>query len=130
MYIDSQLTFNVDQPITVSAPSTNVIDMGLGDSGRSEDLAIFCRVSQVFNNLTSLGIKLQTATDAAFTTPVDLPVQTTDLLASLTANSEHFKVEIPQGAQRYLRMYYTVNGTAPTTGMICAYIISERQANN
>lgn len=128
MYLDKQQMFSEDQAVTASAVSTNVLDLGSADAGRSE-LGIYARVTEAFNNLTSLGIKAQTATDAAFTTPVDLPIQETDLLAALTLNKEVFKAEIPHGCLRYLRLYYTVTGTAPTTGKITAGLILDRQAN-
>ncbi|MGE4416815.1 MAG: Bbp16 family capsid cement protein [Marinobacterium sp.] len=128
MYMDKQQMFSEDQAVTASAASTNVIDLGSADAGRSS-MEVFARVSEAFNNLTSLGVKLQTATDAAFTTPVDLPAQETDLLAALTLNKEIFKAKLPQGCLRYVRLYFTVTGTAPTTGKITAGIILDRQAN-
>jgi len=128
MYMDKQQMFSEDQAVTASAASTNVIDLGSADAGRSS-LEVFARVSEAFNNLTSLGVKLQTATDATFTTPVDLPAQETDLLAALTLNKEILKAKMPQGCLRYVRLYFTVTGTAPTTGKITAGIILDRQAN-
>jgi hypothetical protein len=128
MYMDKQQMFSENQAVTASAASTNVIDLGSADAGRSS-MEVFARVSEAFNNLTSLGVKLQTATDADFTTPVDLPAQETDLLAALTLNKEIFKAKLPQGCLRYVRLYFTVTGTAPTTGKITAGIILDRQAN-
>jgi len=128
MYLDKQQMFSEDQAVTASAASTNVLDLGSADAGRS-GLEIFARVSEAFNNLTSLGVKLQTATDAAFTTPVDIPAQETDLLAALTLNKEIIKSKLPQGCLRYVRLYFTVTGTAPTTGKITAGLILDRQAN-
>lgn len=129
MFLDKQMMFSEDQgPITATAASTNVLDMGLGDAGKTE-MGLYLRITEAFNNLTSLGIKLQTATDAAFTTPVDLPAQVTPLLAALTLNSEHLKIDVPVGCLRYLRLYYTVTGTAPSTGKITAGIILDRQTN-
>ena len=130
MYLDKQLLFeNSDSAITASRASTNVLDLGSADLGRS-DMEVYVRVSEAFNNLTSLGVKLQTATDAAFTTPIDLPVQETDLLAALTLNAELLKAEVPQGCKQYLRLYFTVTGTAPTTGKVEAGLILDRQANS
>lgn len=131
MFLDKQNMFeDSDSAVTASRASTNVIDTGPapGDPGKS-DMKIFCRVSEAFNNATSLGVKLQTATDAAFSSPVDLPAQETVLLANLTANKELFRVGLPAGCQRYLRLYFTVTGTAPTTGKIQAGLILDRQTN-
>jgi hypothetical protein len=131
MFLDKLLMFDEsDSVITASRASFNVIDTGAADLGKTEEMDVFVVVTQAFNNLTSLGIKLQTATDAAFTTPVDLPVSATPLLAALTLNSEQLRVTVPKGCLRYLRLYYTVTGTAPTTGTIRAGLIADRQTNS
>jgi len=128
MYMDANQMLSVDQAVAANAASANVIDLGAPDAGKSK-IGIFCRVSEAFNNLTSLGVKLQTATDSAFTTPVDLPVQETPLLADLTLNSLHLQTDLPVGCRRYIRLYYTVIGAAPTTGKITAGLILDRQTN-
>jgi len=130
MYLDKLLMFNEsDAAITATTASTNVIDLGAADLGKSEEMDIFVQVTEAFNNLTSLGIKAQTATDAAFSTPIDLPVQATPLLAALTLNSVQLQVSVPKGVLRFMRLYYTVTGTAPTTGKIRAGLITNRQTN-
>ena len=129
MILDKQSMFSEDQAITASAASTNVLDLGGPDSGRA-DLEIFLKVSEAFNNLTSLTIKAQTDSAEGFGTVEDLPVSQTILLAALTLNSEHFKVKVPQGCKRYMRLYYTVTGTSPSTGKITAGLVLDRQANN
>lgn len=128
MILDKQNMFSEGQAVTASAASTNVIDLGGPDSGRS-DLEIFCKVSEAFNNLTSLGVKAQTDSAENFSTAEDLPVAQTLPLASLTLNAEVFKVKLPHGCKRYVRLYYTVTGTAPTTGKITAGLVLDRQAN-
>lgn len=121
----------VKQAITATAASTNVIDLGAGDAGKSQHgapiLLVTCR--DAFTNLTSLGIKLQTADDAAFTTPVDLPISQTVLLAGLTKDTEILKQILPIGCKRYVRLYFTVTGTAPDAGSIEAFLIWDTQAS-
>lgn len=132
MYLDKQLMFDESAAaITASGASTNVLDLGSADVGKSEEIDIFARTTEAFNNLTSLGIKLQTATDAAFTSPVDLPAQETITLASggLAINKEVLRAQLPKGCLRYVRLYYTVTGTAPSTGKITAGLILNRQTN-
>jgi len=132
MYFDKQLMFDESAAaITATGASANVIDLGSADAGKSEDLDIFARTTEAFNNLTSLGVKLQTATDAAFTTPEDLPAQETITLASggLAINKAVLRTSLPKGCLRYVRLYYTVSGTAPTTGKITAGLILTRQTN-
>jgi len=132
MILDKQLMFEESAAaITASRASTNVLDLGSADAGKTEGLEIFARTTEAFNNLTSLGIKLQTATDAAFSSPVDLPAQETITLASggLAINKEVLRTPLPKGCLRYVRLYYTVTGTAPTTGKITGGLILNRQTN-
>lgn len=130
MYLDKMLLFeDSDSAITASRASTNVIDLGAADLGKSDPMEVFVRVSEAFNNLTSLAIKAQTDDAVGFGTAVDLPIQETILLAGLTLNKEVFKVRLPVGVKRYARLYFTVAGTAPTTGKLQAGLILDRQTN-
>lgn len=132
MYLDKQLMFEESaSAITATRASTNVLDLGSSDAGKSEGMDIFAKTTEAFNNLTSLGVKLQNASDEAFTTPVDLPAQETITLASggLAINKEVLRTSLPKGCLRYVRLYYTVTGTAPTTGKITAGLILNRQTN-
>jgi len=118
------------QAVTANGPSTNVLNMGLGDIGKSQRGApyLHVRCGNAFNSLTSLNIKLQTASDAAFTTPVDLPINVTILLAALLANTDLIRAMLPIGCLQFLRLYFTVAGTAPTQGTIEAYLVFDEQA--
>lgn len=128
MYLDKKLMFSEAQALTdTDSASTNILDLGLGDAGRSE-LGVYVRVNTAFADGTSVLIKLQTATDEAFTTPIDLPLQQTVLTAALTANAEVLKGKVPHGCKRYLRLYYDVTGTF-SAGKFDAGLIIDRQAN-
>ena len=130
MYLDKMLLFeDSDSVINASRASTNVIDLGTADLGKSDPLEIYVRVSEAFNNLTSLTIKAQTDDAAGFGAAVDLPVAETVLQAGLALNKEVFKVRLPLGVKRYMRLYYTVAGTAPTTGRLQAGLALDRQTN-
>jgi hypothetical protein len=135
MIIDNELVFSDSQAITASAASTNIIDlgaMGQGDLGNSRSLEILVQTTQAFNNLTSLGIKLQTCASEDFssTTVYDLPLQETVTLASgnLAINKEILRGKIPHGCLRYVRLYYTVAGSSPSTGKVFATMVYDRQA--
>jgi len=132
MYIDKQNTMSSAQAITASAASTSVIDLGLGDIGKSQDQApwLLVRTVAAFNTLTSLNIKLQTSVDAAFTSPIDLPINLEVVLASLTANTEQIKARLPIGCKQYIRMYYTVTGSNPTLGTIDALLLEDVQSSH
>lgn len=145
MIVDNTLVFSDSQAITATAASTNIIDLtasgtpagrnaiplirdiGMGES----DVQVAVEVTQTFNNLTSLKIAIEVATDAAFTTPVEVASKTY-LAAVLVSGAQlPFPAEIPEGANlRYLRLNYTVVGTAPTTGKLFAGVVAGRPSNN
>lgn len=60
---------------------------------------------------TSVVVKLQTASDEAFSSPVDLFTSGAIELAALTEDTEHVKVRIPLGCDKYLRLKYEVTGS-------------------
>ena len=142
MILDNTLVLSDAQAITATAASTNVIDIGATgtpwgsanavkrDIGIGTEIPIMLTVIQTFNNLTSLQVSLQIATDAAFTTPVTVATGPAILLANLTAGTPiSFPAELPTGVNlEFVRLLYTVVGTAPTTGKITAAIVAGRQA--
>jgi hypothetical protein len=143
MIFDNNLLFSSNQAITASTASTNTIDLGatgtpygftnplIRDIGRGDgSIELSVTVTQTFNNLTSLQVSVQTSNDLATWATVETkdPV----LLVTLVAGHQ-FRVpsEFVEGLnQRYVRLYYTVNGTAPTTGAINAGVVASRQTNN
>ncbi len=60
---------------------------------------------------TSVVVKLQTASDEAFSSPVDLFTSGAIELAALTEDTEHVKVRMPLGCDKYLRLKYEVTGS-------------------
>lgn len=143
MITDATTLFSDNQAITATAASTNVIDLGATgtpsgssvalsrDIGKSAEIPLLLEVTEAFNNLTSLAVAVQVATDAAFTTPVEVATRTY-LLAELTLGKRlGFPAEFPEGTNlRYVRMRYTVTGTAPTTGKIWAGVVASRQTSD
>ena len=139
MIFDKTLLFSASQAITADAASTNIIDLMatgtayghaaalLRDLGIGNKVPLLAQVVQAFNNLTSLEIQLQVATDAAFTSPVIVSRQTL-ALAALGVGAQ-FNIDfIPRGANlRYMRLYYDITGTAPTLGQITAGIVAAIQ---
>ena len=142
MIFDASLLLSDQQAITASAPSTNIIDLGatgtvygasaalVRDVGKGEDVPITIQVTETFNNLTSLDIILQTDDNTGFSSPRDV-IKHTLLLADLKAGRPSVIVELPPGvAERYMRVYYTVTGTAPSTGKVTAGIIASYPQSN
>jgi len=143
MILDANNIWSDQQAITATAASTNVLDLGAAgtpfgspvaltpDIGKEFDIPIAIICQQAFNNLTSLTVAFQTATDAAFTTPVEVATRTY-LAAELAAvGLLNFPARVPQGTNlRFTRLLYTVTGTAPTTGKVFAGIVAARQTND
>lgn len=142
MIFDASLLLSDQQAITASAASTNVIDLGATgtpynsgvaltrDIGRGEEVELSVSVVQSFNNLTSLTVAVQTSPDnATWTTRYQGEAVA---LASLVAGYQFkFPCCFDEGADtRYVRLYYTVAGTAPSTGKITAGPVASRQTNN
>ena len=143
MITDATTLFSDSQAVTATASSTNIIDLGATgtpagssvalsrDIGKSSDIPLLLEVTEAFNNLTSLAVAIQVATDAAFTTPVEVATRTY-LLAELGLGKRlSFPAEFPEGSNlRYIRLRYTVTGTAPTTGKLWAGVVASRQTSD
>lgn len=126
MIFDRQTLLSDAQVITATGPSTNVINLGpikqglTRDIGKGEPIPFLMQVVENFNNLTSLTVTIQTDDNEAFSTPKAV-IATTLPLADLRAGKIIPPSHIPRGTDElYLRLLYTVTGTAPTTGRITA----------
>ncbi len=137
MIFDAQNLLSNAQAIVATAPSTNVIDLGPIATGLSRDVgkgkatSLRLQVVQAFNNLTSLQFDLQVADDAAFTQNVTT-VWTSGAvpLAQLVAGYVSILEDLPRRTnRRFMRLNYTVVGTAPTTGQVTAGITLGNQSN-
>jgi hypothetical protein len=141
MIISNQDILSDGQAITATVASTNVIDIGAAgtpfgapaavgrDLGNIPDLIdVDCRVTQAFNNLTSLKVALEGSDDNATFTEV---ASRTYLLAEINSTRRlEFPSNLIRGVnKRYLRLNYTVTGTAPTTGKVFAAIVPGAQSN-
>lgn len=141
MIFDNTLLFSDGQAVTADAASTNVIDLGatgttwagqaLGrDIGKGNRVPLSITVAEAFNNLTNVAIILQSDDNSGFSSAKTVVSQTV-VLADLTLGKQiDFPDYIPQGTnERYLRLYYDITGTAPTTGKFTAGVVAARQTN-
>lgn len=126
MITDAFLTFGTAQAVTGDAASTDYIDSLTSGLGDGERLRFVVNTTTAFNTLTSMNIKLQSDDNSAFSSPSD-DVVVNVLLAGLTANTKVVDVAVPRGLQRYIRAYYDVVGTDPTTGKLTAGIVVDSQ---
>lgn len=144
MIIDNTLVFSDSQALTADAASTNIIDLKAAgksygaaaalyrDVGLGARIPLAIRVTEAFNNLTSMTIALQMDDNAAFGSPTTLWTTGAIALASLTLGAELPlpDVYLPEGiTEEYIRLYYDITGTAPSTGKIFAGIVMARQTN-
>jgi hypothetical protein len=137
MILDRQTLFSDRQLVTATAGSVDQIDLsprGAGivrDIGVGSNIPLFIQVVENFNNLTSLTVSLQVDEDSAFGSPKTVAVTPAIPLAQLVAGYKFNMDYVPRGTdERYMRLLYTVAGTAPTTGRITAGVsLSEGQTN-
>jgi hypothetical protein len=143
MIIDNTLVFSDSQAITATARSTNIVDIGAAgtpvgatnavrrDIGIATEIPLTIRVTEAFNNLTSLTFQLEVDDDPAFGSPRIVAVGPAVLLASLTLGAKiQFPAELPEGTnERFIGLRYTVAGTAPSLGKIFAAISAGDQTN-
>ena len=129
MLLDQQALFSAAQAITATAASTNVIDTGSNkDVGKYGDIPLLIQVVEGFNNLTSLTVTVPTDDNSAFSSAADV-LSMTIPLASLVLGYKSPVITLPMKMERYIRLNYTVTGTAPTTGKVTAGITGGVQTN-
>lgn len=141
MYLDLGSLLSDSQAITATAASTNIIDLGavgktaynsvqlkrsVGSSS-SERVPFVIKVDASFNNLTSLKFDFQTDEDSAFGSP-KVVFSATLLLADLVKGKVVMDQLPFEVKERYLRVYYTVVGTAPTLGTVTAGCVTSVDA--
>lgn len=142
MIFDKQAMFSDAQAITATAASTDSIDLGplstvYGDAAaRTRDIGLGAQVPinvqvvEAFNNLTSLTVTVEVDDNSAFSSPKTVYTSTAILLAALTAGKVlNLTAILPGADERYIRLKYTVAGTAPTLGKVTAGIVGGVQTN-
>lgn len=125
--IDRFLQVSVLQAITVTAPSTDVIDAGatktagLGrDIGTGEPLYLEVSVSTTMTGAGTLAIALQDSADnSSFADVLALPAIA---VASLTAGKTYY-IPLRAGMRRYIRANYTIAAGPFTGGTLNAQIV-------
>ena len=121
MLLDAQNLFSDAQAITSGTIySTNTVRFGKNDVSF---VPVIIQVVDDFTALTSLKVKIQTSDTAEFTSSSDL-AESTLLLADLKAGKKFPISYLPKGNKGYIRLAYTVDGTAETTGKITAGVVA------
>lgn len=136
MIFDISTLFSNSQAITADAASTDIIDLGVmgrvfgaaavlpRDTARSDYIPIHIQVTEAFNNLTTLRVVVQTSDVENFGSGVKDCIEQVIPLASLVPGRTAAILSLPPGITgRYLRLFYDITGTAPTTGRVTAGLI-------
>jgi len=115
MVLDKQNLFSEDQAITVTAVSTNIIDLGTDATGtptpNNKDAEILAQVTTAFVGGTSVAFSLYTDSDVAFGSATLMFTTAAVVTASLVAGYKFKVPTLPEGVERYVRATYTVVGT-------------------
>ena len=115
MFVDSKLELSNAQALTATAVSTNVLPVS-GNIGPGEPMAIAVTVNVAADTASAnetYQFVLQTATDAAFSSPVNL--MTTEAFdGSTLLEGTTFMVPLGSNNLAFLRMNYVLGGTSPS----------------
>ena len=131
MILDKQNLFSDDQAITVTANSTNVIDLGAADKGPGTPLEIYIQATEAFTaaGAATLTVSLTTDDNASMSSATTLYTSAAIGKADLVAGYVVPIRALPTGAEQYLRLTYTVATGPMTAGKITAGIVLDRQEN-
>ncbi len=139
MIFDLQSLFSDGQAVTVTAASTNVIDLGATgtpisgiaplkrDLGAGGPVPVRIQVNETFAGLTSLQVEMEVSDAEDFSSGVEVVADTGAIAAAdLVAGYVFPPQYIPMNTdKRYVRLNYTVVGTATagqmTSGLVCGH---------
>lgn len=134
MYIDKDLVFSDDQAVTVTAASTNIIDLGDDNSkvqalNSKGDVEVFAEVTTAFAAGTSMSVTLQSDDDVAFGSPTTVNASAAVATSSLVVGYQYKLGKLPRINEQYVRLYYTVVGTMSAGKIFSALVIDRQTAN-
>jgi hypothetical protein len=137
MILDKENMMSYKQAITVTAVSTNVIDLGpnhhMGASGNDKPIPVIIAIDEVFTDVGSdatLRVQLKSSNAEAFGSGVKIHYDRTFTFAELLQSGklEH-GMSLPPDVQRYVRTDYTVASGPFTAGKITVGVAASRQTN-
>jgi len=117
MILDFQNQMSDAQALTSTAVSTDVLDLDRDDNiGKGEPMAVVVTVGVAADFTTTdetYQFTVQTATDAAFTSPITV-VETGAINGDLLPAGHRVALPIGHTNEQFLRVNYTLAGTTPT----------------
>lgn len=132
MIIDAFNRFSDAQAVTVTAVSTNVVDLGLGDKGigeRAFRLRIDAVEAALAAGAATVTFDLQTDDNEAFSSPTVVFSSGAIGKAALGLGARAVDAPVPMGLQRYVRINYTVATGPLTAGKFSAALVLDTPAN-
>jgi len=122
--IDAQAEFSDAQAVTVTAVSTNVLDLNqaIPQYAGGDDLFLTCKVNTLFAGGTSVRAVLWTDDTATVTNGADIIAGDVVLTAAATAGSSLLTVNLKNlPLQQYIGVQYVVVGTM-SAGAVDAFL--------
>jgi hypothetical protein len=126
MLFDSQNLFSDTQAVTVTATSTNLLDTGAArDLLAGEGLFVLAQATEAFaaGGAATLTVALQTDDNSSFSSATTLFSSPAIGLSGLTLGARPVQIRVPRGAERYLRLSYTVSDGPMTGGKLTAGLV-------
>lgn len=117
MNIDYNLILSNNQAHTATSTTSSVVQITPGRA--YSPLLIDVKLTTPFATGKMDSIKVQTATDAAFTTPIDLCTFTIGSGVTQTKANTLMQLMVPYEHKEFIRLDY-VSATAPTGGKVFA----------
>ena len=129
MTIDAQTLFSDAQAVTASAASANVLDLGVAGRSSGHPLALFvlCAETATAEGAATVTVQLQTDDNADFSSARLLLQTATIPKAELIAGQRLFLGTVPAGAERFLRLFYSVASGPLTAGRLSAGLALDLQ---
>jgi hypothetical protein len=126
MLFDREALLSDGQAVTVTANSTNIYDAGAArDLLAGEALTLVVQVSTAFTagGAATLVVTLETDHNVSFSSATTLFTSPAIPVAALTLGARPVQIRVPRGAERYLRLVYTVSTGPMLTGAVIAGLV-------
>jgi hypothetical protein len=137
MLLDKENMLSYKQAITVTANSTNVIDLGanhwMGASGHDKHLPMMLAIDEVFTDSGSdatLRVQLQSSNAEAFGSGVRTHFDRTLGFGEILQTGRiDLGISLPPDVRRYVRATYTVASGPFTAGKLSLGLVASQQTN-
>lgn len=126
MILDAYLVMSDAQAVTVTADSTSYVDQLAAGQAIAPGARLKVQINTAFTtgDSATLTVALQCDDNASFTSATTLYTTSALAVTSIDAAGDIvLDIEIPPGAERYIRAYYTVGTGSFSAGNIDARIV-------